>query len=472
MKPIDYFNKHFAGKKICILGMGREGNSTLGALIRYLYGFSVVIADKDISTEAAVKERFGFVDGLGFKCGDGYLDAIKDCDVVFKSPGLSYLQLPYFDPAKTIITSQTAVLLDIFRDQITGVTGTKGKSTTVSLLHHIYKIAGRDVKLAGNIGIAPFEIFDEIRPQTRLICELSSHQLEKVNVSPHTAILLNIFQEHLDHYASYKEYQLAKMNIARWQKPGDIFIYHANSELLRNLIEGLDCSGLHIPFGELPGNKTGAWCEGNHIAVMLNDQLHRVSDACINRKIPGRHNLNNIMAVAAAALSDSIPEERIAQGIATFEGLKHRLEFVAEKNGARFYNDSISTIPEATIEALKTFGKVQTMILGGHDRGVDYEPLINYLVQYPVDNLLFIGNAGERMHKSLKAASKYDLMNCIQAASFEEAVKSAISLTDCGQICLLSPAASSYDAFRNFEERGERFRQIIHATEDDLPVKY
>lgn len=469
MQPAEYFTKHFSGKKICILGLGREGNSTLQAFFRYLPDANLVIADQDESLKTSLKNRLGELPNIEFRCGKGYMDAINECAIVFKSPGLSYLQLLPHNTEKTLITSQTAVLLDIFREQITGITGTKGKSTTASLLYNIYKIAGRDALLAGNIGIPAFDILDDIKPHTRVVCELSSHQLEKVSNSPHIAIILNIFQEHLDHYASYEDYQLAKMQIAMHQKSTDYLIYDQQNDLLHKLVSRLPDKAKKIPMGNSAYKYSGAWRNDGHLWVKVKNQLHHVSEGCAQRKIPGQHNLKNILAASAAAFLDGIAADDIAKGIATFEGLKHRLEFIAEKNGVKYYNDSISTIPEATIEALKTFENVHTLILGGHDRGVDYQPLITYLVKYPVEDIIFLGKAGERMLNALKAMAGNELIRCTKASGFEDAVLFALKRTQPGGICLLSPAASSYDAFKNFEERGEKFRQIIFETKNNLP---
>ncbi len=458
-----YFMDTFAHKRVCLLGFGREGKSTFKALRKYVPQSVIIIADKNPEVSLQFKEEFGTDSHVCFFGGENYTEALNHCDIIIKSPGVSHGNIlkAGTDP-KVAFTSQTTLFLELFRNQVVGVTGTKGKSTTVSLLHRIFTDSGKEVLLVGNIGTPPFEILDRVTSDTIVIYEMSSHQLENSAVSPSTAILLNIFQEHLDHYDSYRDYQLAKLNIARWQRPGDAFICNTSLEVISGLLAEIHCPGTLYTLNEKVAPKPGVWCEGPDLKILdAHSRLFTLGHLCTHRKLPGQHNLYNIAAASLAAHLHGINHQYIIQAVASFEGLPHRLEPVRIYKGVTYYNDSISTIPESTIEALRTFSGIETLLLGGFDRGIDYSRLIEYLQHNPVKNLLFIGKAGRRMFQELQNSPHSQKEGCLLFDDFEQAVVKAIELGTPGGVCLLSPSAASYDMFRNFEERGEKFRQII-----------
>ena len=461
----EHFQKKFAGKTVSLLGFGREGKSSYKALRKFVPDLTIIISDSNPNCRNEFTNEFGADPNVHFFCGEEFLNPLTQCDIIIKSPGVSLKVLAKLDISSKI-TSQTEIFLEIFRDQVIGVTGTKGKSTTVSLLYKILKNAGKDALLGGNIGVPPLDFLDQINPETLLVFEMSSHQLENIRVSPKVAVLLNIFQEHLDHYKSYRDYQLAKFNIARWQKPGDIFIWNAQNEVLRDLLSEFSVESGQMVIHCHPGDKAGARCQDNHLIIDDGTGEICFENFCHRRKLPGVHNLTNILAAALAAYTKEVDPEIIRKTTETFEGLPHRLEYIGERNGTRFYNDSISTIPESTIEALKTLPGAHTLLLGGFDRGVDYSSLISYLQNRPVKKILFIGKAGQRIAKELLGPD--DFIKAMIFLDFESAVSAAISNTPSGAICLLSPAAASYDMFKNFEHRGEKFRQMI--LEKDAPA--
>jgi len=460
----EYFKAKFSGKTICLLGFGREGKSSYRALRHFVNDINIIVSDSNPRCKDEFTAEFGVDSNVRFYCGEGFLNPIIQSDIIIKSPGVSLKVLTGFDVASKI-TSQTELFLELFRDQVIGVTGTKGKSTTVSLLYKILKNAGKDTLLGGNIGV-PLDFLDKITPETLLVFEMSSHQLENIRVSPKLAVLLNVFQEHLDHYESYRDYQLAKFNIARWQKPGDVFICNGENEILRGLLSEYPLESTQMIIHYNPSDKSGARFQDNHLIIDDGSGEICFENFCHRRKLPGEHNLTNILAAAMAAYIKGIDPEIIRKTTEAFEGLPHRLEYIGERYGARFYNDSISTIPESTIEALKTFPDVYTLLLGGFDRGVDYSSLVSYLQNHPVKKILFLGKAGQRIAKELLSLDELNVAMLFQ--DFESAVKAAINITPIGAICLLSPAAASYDMFRNFEHRGEKFRQMI--LEKDSPA--
>ncbi len=457
-----YFESNFSGKRVGLLGFGREGISTYKTFREFVPSCKLVILDRNPDLEQRFRQEFGKLHTVELYGGSEYASHLTGCDVVFKSPGVSPLSLQRDGVASGIdFQSQTGVFTRLFRNQIIGVTGTKGKSTTVSLLYHIFRTAGRDALLAGNIGIPPFQLLNQVKPDTTIVYEMSSHQLEGMTVSPGISVLLNIFQEHLDHYSGYREYQLAKMNIARWQQPGDIFIYNSTNNVVQSLVHELHPGGIHYAINGISEQGNGVSCRNNDLHITRGQKETIINGLCAERKLKGAHNLINIAAAALAASLKGIEEESIRKAVATFEGLPHRLEFVREWKGVKYFNDSISTIPESTIEAIKTFPAVQTLLLGGFDRGVDYSILTDYLAEHPVPVIVFIGKAGERMLKAYQAREKGSSAQVFWYNSFEDAVRKAAEMSREGGVCLLSPAAASYDMFSNFEERGEKFRQII-----------
>ncbi len=458
----EYFQTKFTGKTICLLGFGREGKSSYRALRKFVPDLTLVVSDSNPHCRNEFANEFGADPNVYFYCGEEFLKPLTQCDIIIKSPGVSLKVLVKPDITSKI-TSQSEMFLELFRDQVIGVTGTKGKSTTVSLLYNIFKNSGRDVLLGGNIGVPPLDFLDQINPETLLVFEMSSHQLENIRVSPKVAVLLNIFQEHLDHYESYRHYQLAKFNIARWQKPGDIFIFNGMSELIRKLLSEYDTASLKMVIHCNPNDEAGIHCKCDDLIIDDGRGEICIEKFCSEKKLPGEHNLTNILAAAMAAYTKRVDPVVIRKTTETFEGLPHRLEYIGARNGARFYNDSISTIPESTIEALKTLPDVHTLLLGGFDRGVDYSLLVSYLKDHPVKKTLFIGKAGRRIANELLNADDLDKAFIFQ--DFESAVNTAMSITPAGAICLLSPAAASYDMFKNFEHRGEKFRQMIFESD-------
>lgn len=445
---------------MAILGFGKEGQSTFRLIRTLLPGFPLVICDKN---ENLINNVDFQAENNLTSCffGEGYLKGLQDADVIIKSPGISYMSLEGHD-LKGRITSQTELFLELFGKKVIGITGTKGKSTTTSLLFHIMKLSGKKVLLAGNIGVPPFDLTGQIDQDTQIIYEMSSHQLEHTSVSPRIAILLNIFQEHLDHYHSYAFYQNAKMNIARFQGPNDYFIFNNDDEIISSNLKKMDVHSQMIKVANTQSKGFSSFFTGDDLHVTLPSGSYTLPGLGRKRKLAGAHNLLNIAAACTAALIEGVTYECISEGVASFNGLPHRLEFVGSINGVDYYNDSIATIPEAAIEALRAWPLAQTIILGGYDRGVDYRPFIGFLMGSQVKNLILMGEAGKRMLEIIKSKSDYSHDKVIVLAdNLEQAFKLAVDYTQPGHACLLSPAAASYDAFRNFEERGDSFRKLV-----------
>ena len=420
----DVILNRLRGKRILILGFGREGRSTLRFLQKYLPEAVVAVADKN---EMEGVDHFG----------ERYLEAVYEYDTVIKTPGIS---LKDFDTKGVEITSQTDLFLSQFHAQTIGISGTKGKSTTTSLIYHLLKSSQRDAILTGNIGIPCFDIMEDIKPESIVVYELSAHQLEYVHNSPRVGVLLNVFEEHLDHFGTMERYKAAKLNLLRFMGEDDTAVIH---ETLLN-----DALDLFV------NNKVFS--------------LFDFDDAVDRTALPlkGEHNYQNVKAALVACDAYGVDYRELIPHLYTFKPLEHRLEPVGTFGGVTFVNDSISTIPQAAISACEALGRVDFLLLGGFDRGIDYQPLADYLKQNPVPYLLYTGKAGERMIHLLSLVPEPEAHRRVEGPTsyyyptMEDAFSYIAAHAKAGDVCLLSPAASSYDQYKNFEERGRKFKDL------------
>ncbi|MGB4205397.1 MAG: UDP-N-acetylmuramoyl-L-alanine--D-glutamate ligase [Bacteroidales bacterium] len=450
-------NSKIAGKKVLILGLGIEGSSTYRFLRKTLPDLPITLSDQRI--ELRNIDEFRHVNTI-MNFGENYLRDLESFDVVIKSPGIPENLLPA-SLSEEKLTSQTELFLEAYRNQTIGITGTKGKSTTASLTHHLLNSAGYKSLLVGNIGLPPFDVIDRIQPETLIVFELSAHQLENVKVSPHIAVLLNIYQEHLDHFKDFRAYQLAKFNIAKWQTFNDFLIYPGKEHSVVNLINlsTIVSNKLTYGFGTEPGLDT---CfKDDQIFLNTPDTLKIICDLTGIKFLPGKHNQLNLMAAFSALIATGVADFNFCNSLSDFRSLQHRLEFIGTYNGKRFYNDSIATIPEAVIYALDTIKDIDCLLLGGYDRGIDYSKLVDYLADSEIPNFFFTGDAGKRMMSIIKPRLTR-MQHCKWFKNFDEMVREAIKSTSENRACLLSPAAASYDEFMNFEHRGNRFRELVN----------
>lgn len=454
----DKIIEFFKGKKTVIVGFGREGVSSYKFLRKYYPKMHLTIADKSPLIHVDDQEEDKH---LTIVAGNEYDRNLNKFDLILKSPGVNFNNLDYYIPREKFV-SQAELFLMAYGENVIGVTGTKGKSTTASLIYHILSHTFGNTVLAGNIGIPFFDIIDQIDDGTTIVAELSAHQLEYSDFSPHVAILLNLYQEHLDHFNTFNKYQLAKLNITEHQSEQDILIYNFDDRYIPGLIESHKLQRRFIPFSSQSPLKNGAYCTKTEIVLMRNNEQYCIIPTEGRQNIPGQHNNNNIMAAVLACKTKNVPDGAIIQYLTTFKGLEHRLEWVGEFSGINFYNDSISTIPEATIAALNTVKRVDTLIIGGFDRGIDYSLLIEHLRDYPVRNIAFVGKVGERILKEWQEAGYPLPENHIVENDYAKIVDFAFKKTAAGRSCLLSPAAASYDQFKDFTVRGRTYKELIN----------
>lgn len=450
-----------SGKNVILVGFGREGQSSFRQIRKVLPGFPLTIADIDESVREnplLINDR-----NVELRLGAGYLEKLSSFDLIIKTPGIWLKDIGFSIPREKI-TSQTDLFLRQYSRQVIGITGTKGKSTTATLLHYILKLADKDSILIGNIGRPAFNYIEDINPSTFLVFELSSHQLEYITVAPHISVLLNIYQEHLDAYHTYHDYQLAKFNITRFQYSNDYFIYHSNDENILHLIRDYDLDRHYLPFSYENEKTDGCFVKEDYIYFSRKGEKEMILDLRKKIKLKGDHNIRNIMAVINVCKLIGIGNEIIQEGIAGFNGLEHRMEYAGYYQGIHFYNDSIATIPEACMEAVKALENVDTLILGGFDRGIDYSGLATYLSNSVVRNFILLGDAGKRIGEILEQIKSPE-QKLFMISRFDHFLDIALDVTRPGSVCLLSPAAASYDEFMNFEMRGKRFKELVKGTE-------
>ena len=341
-------------KKILILGFGREGKDTLSFLQKKFPGKRIQVADK---SEKVIKRN-----NVKFILGKDYLKDIARYDVIIKSPGIP----PLKELRDLNITSKTELFLDNCPGKVIGITGTKGKSTTASLTYEILKKSGIGTHLVGNIGKPALSFLNKAKENDVFVYELSSHQLFNIKKSPQVAVFLNIFPEHLDYYRNFKEYIKAKANITKYQKKEEYLVFNKKDKIVKRLAS--KSKAKKIPFNSV-----------------------KVKNIIPQKDIPlkGKFNLNNIKAAIATVKVFNVPNKKIASAIKNFKPLPHRLEFVGEYKGISFYNDALSTVPEATIGAIEALGNdVQTIILGGFERNISFDSLAEKILRSNVQTLI------------------------------------------------------------------------------------
>lgn len=450
-------------KKILILGFGKEGESSYLFLRKHFPEKKLEIVDKNMNL---LTDKPYLLEDINVEVvlGEDYFRDIDYFDIVLKTPGIS---LKDFDISKfeNKITSQLELLLEFVPCYTIGITGTKGKSTTSSLIYQMIKDQGKDVMLLGNIGEPIFNDIDDMKKDTILVLELSSHALEFVKKSPNIAILLDIYEEHLDHYSSMEKYIEAKFNVAKFQSKNDIFIYNASNKYMQEFNFNYKKSDYAIIEENDELSKTLNLKSDNYVLIN-EDRIYfnktKLFDSKLNMQLKGKHNENNVLFVLTVAKILNLNMEKAKNTIENFKNLEHRMEFVAEINDVKYYNDSIATIPEATINAVDALKNVNTLLVGGKDRGVELDSLYEYLKKSNIENIICLPKTGEYVYNSLKDTNK----KCYLVKDMPEAVKLAKEVTKPNTICLLSPAASSYGYFKNFEERGKIYKECVLSTQN------
>jgi UDP-N-acetylmuramoylalanine--D-glutamate ligase len=384
-----------------------------------------------------------------------YLDGIENCDKIFITPtSRKNLEEKFIGNHEFWDKATTA--LEIFFEtvktkNIIGVTGTKGKGTTSTIIYQILQAAGKRAFLGGNIGRSVLDFVRDVTPDDWVVLELSNFQLYKFTHSPHIAVCLMIVPEHLDWHPNVEDYLEAKSNIFTHQKQEDIAIYFDGNEHSRQL--AYSSLGIKIPFYLTPGariREDGKIVIGEPETEIINkDEV----------KLLGEHNLQNICAAATAVWQATQDVSAITKVLTSFAGMEHRLEFVRELNGVKYYDDSFGTTPETAIVAMKSFSQPKVLILGGSDKGADYISLAEEVAKNNVRQVITIGETGAKIAESLSQKGFNQITKGEEA--MPEIVKQAQQIAQEGDVVLLSAASASFGLFKDYKDRGNQFKQAV-----------
>lgn len=451
----------WSDKNVAVLGLGVEGLSNLQFLKEK--NANVWVLDRR-QKEDIDPSLLTSAEALGaqFIFGKDYLKNLTDYHVIVRSPGVKRLlpELVAAEKSGVIITSQIKLFFDLCPAKIIGVTGTKGKGTTSTMIYEMLKAAGRDVYLGGNIGTPPLDFLSKLQSSSWVVLELSSFQLQDLHKSPHIAVMLMITSEHMDHHASLEEYVEAKRNILRFQTADDFAIvnrdYPASNES-DILTEGKvfyvsrerETDNACFSFGD----KVRIRKNGNDLEIIKINEI----------KLPGKHNLENVCAAVMAANLAGVGQKHIVDVLKSFTGLEHRLELIRELDGIKYYDDSFSTTPETAVAAIESFEQPKILILGGSHKGSNFTELGKTIRESKsIKAIIGIGEEWFRIKEEIGIDNKELGIEIIEDKQDMKAiVAAAAKIAKSGDIVLLSPACASYGMFKNYKDRGNQFREQV-----------
>lgn len=454
------FNNYLKNRKVAIIGLGVSNIP----LIDYLYNrHAKVTVFDDRNIEEIPKDIMDKITKYTFEFsfGENSLSKLVGFDIIFRSPSCMPTKKELLEESKrgAIITSEIEMLMEMAPCKVIGITGSDGKTTTTSLIYAIVKEAGYNAYLGGNIGTPLFTKLESIKPEDIIVLELSSFQLMNMNISPNIAVITNVTPNHLNIHSSYEEYIDAKKNIFKNQNEDGIVVLNYDNEITRKCKN--EANGKVVLFSSKEKLDNGIIVD-NDVIKECEDKLRKHIINTSDVKLRGVHNYENI-AAAIAATKSFVDMEMQIKAIEEFNGVPHRLEFIRELNGVKWYNDSIGTSPTRTIAGLNSFNEEIILIAGGYDKHLDYEPIAKPIVEN-VKGLILIGGTAEKIYnvveKELKRQGKnLDIYMCNE---FKQTVKIANEIAKRGQIVLFSPASASFDLFKNFAERGEKFKELVN----------
>ena len=445
-----------SNQKIAIFGFGKEGVSSANYLGR---NNQLTIIDEKtrdqidpIFFEKLKAKKVKFYLGGGLPA--------EKFDLVVRTPGAR--------PNNPIVTKliksgavQTSVIKIFFElcpCPIIGITGTKGKGTAATLIYEMLKTQNQNVFLGGNIGTSPLDFLNDLTAESLVVLELSSFQLMNLAMSPHIAVVLMITSEHLDWHKDTTEYQKAKESIVKYQAPNDFAIINQDFSASLSFAHKTKAKVLFVSTTK---KTNGVYLESNKIISQIkkSEQIIDISEILL----PGKHNLQNVIAATAVAKINGIPNDQIIRVLTSFKGLIHRLQLVTEVGGVKFYNDSFSTIPETTIAAIEAFSNPKILILGGSSKNSDFANLAEKIHQdRSLGALILIGLEGPRIRQAIENAGGFEGRIIEGLKNMQQIVSYASQIAKNGDVVILSPACASFDMFKNYQDRGEQFIQQVN----------
>ena len=460
--------KKWTDKKVIVIGAARQGT----ALSRFLVnqGARVVLTDLH-GPEALSAEALTLKDaGVELCLGSHPLELLEGADMVCVSGGVP-LTIPFLQEAvrrRIQLSNDSQIFMEVCPAIVVGITGSAGKTTTTALLGLMarkffeMKQSPRNAWVGGNIGNPLIEHVTEMQADDLVILELSSFQLELMTVSPQVAVVLNITPNHLDRHGTMQAYAAAKARILNYQHQGDVAVLNRDDAGSWELATQSKSDLISFGFNRPEGNQSGTYIHRDSVYLQIDrQQLKMFPVEWI--QLRGQHNISNVLAACAAAAAASLALPAIQTAVEEFTGVPHRLEFVRTVRGADWYNDSIATAPERTLAALQSFQGPLVLLLGGRDKDLPWEKLAEQ-VHSRVWHAVLFGEAAELISRALGTVRAGETLQSItQCANLYEAVQKAAELAQEGDTVLLSPGGTSYDAFKDFEERGESYRQWVNA---------
>ncbi len=452
------FFESLEGKKIAMCGIGIS-NTPL--ILRFLEkGANVIACDRRSREQiGAVADEIEKA-GAELKLGEDYLKNLE-VDIIFRTPGMSFNLPELYDARKRgiAVTSEMEVFFDLCPATVFAVTGSDGKTTTTTLISEMLKAQGKRVFVGGNIGKPLLPEIENITADDFVVVELSSFQLISMRKSPDVAVVTNVAPNHLDIHKDMDEYVEAKKNVLLHQNAFSRTVLNRDNEItegFRNYVRGQS-----LGFSMERKLRNGAWLSGDG---MLHMSYRGIDVPIIDRReiaVLGDHNVENYLA-AIAAVWGYVRVENICKVAHEFKGVEHRIEFVREINGVKYYNDSIASSPTRTIAGLKAFDQKVILIAGGYDKHIPFEPMVPYIVD-KVKLLYLCGDTADKIERAIRNSSHYDgSPEIIRVSGIEDAIKRAHAVAESGDIVTLSPACASFDAFKNFAERGNFFKKVVN----------
>lgn len=441
---------------VAVLGFGVEGVSVVSYLLSI--GKKVTVF-YETNNEQTTEEKLAYWKSQQVQFVFGKIANLGYFPLIIRSPGirpdLPAIQYAVKDGA--VLSSMTELFFDVCPCPIIGVTGTKGKGTTSSLIYEMLKADGRDVYLGGNIGVASLSFLPKLTKESIVVLEMSSFQLFTLKKSPQTAVIVMTSVDHLDYHVDPAEYLEAKRSIVRNQKADDAVVYFADYANSRAIVEGAQACRFAI--SQKHAVTRGAFVKEGILYFVDGKTPEKIID-CSEIFIPGRHNWENAAAAVAVAKIHGVSQTNIVRTLKTFTGLVHRLEYVATVDGVKYFDDSFSTTPETAIAALAAFTEPKVMILGGSSKGSNFDQLGKELAS--CTSLRGIIGIGDEWGKIRSAIEKYGKVLCVEGCkNMTEIVEGARTLAKRGDVVILSPACASFDMFNNYKERGNLFKEEV-----------
>ena len=447
----------WAGKKVLIVGMARSGVAAAQLLCRE--GARVTV--NDVKPREAFGDKLNILEELPveYRMGEDGIDALKNKDVLVISPGVP-IDAPIVLAARAAgipVTGEMEMASTLLKGTLVAVTGTNGKTTTVSLLGTIFEAAGKVAHVCGNIGYPLSAAALESKYDHVVVAEVSSFQLETTkSFHPLSAAVLNVTEDHLNRHGTMEVYTGLKRHIFDAQDETNFAVLNGDDALCREMAPGL--KGKVLFFSRLREVEQGAFVRDGKIMVRIGPEEKTICNV-EELRIPGPHNLENALAAAAIACSRGVPAPVIRHAMRTFPGVEHRIEFTRELDGVRYINDSKGTNVDSTIKAVQSMKAPTALILGGYDKHVSFDPLADVIAETPlIENCVLIGATADQIQEALK---KKGYENIHRASSMEEAIAVCRGLSRPGGNVLLSPACASFDMFEDYEQRGRIFKEIV-----------